>query len=104
MIFMKAEITVNSGCLQPMIALLKTKVVPIMESSGAWTLEGCFVQRTGRLGTIVDLWRLESYAAFDKGFAVFRGHADYPDIREKLDRYVETETLIFMEAAFGRLA
>lgn len=104
MLYLKAEITVNPGDLQPMLALLNDRIFPIMEGQGSWRMMGCFVQRTGRLNTIVDLWQMDDYADFSATYDVFRGHADYPEIRVLLDRYVETETLVFMEARGGRLA
>ncbi|WP_439534413.1 NIPSNAP family protein [Polymorphobacter sp.] len=100
--YMKAEITIQPGHLPAMLELLQTRIFPIMES-GTWRLVGCFVQRTGRLNTIVDLWEMDSLADFDTTYAIFRGHPDYPEIRVLLDTYVETETLVFMDARAGRI-
>ncbi|MES2290688.1 MAG: NIPSNAP family protein [Pseudomonadota bacterium] len=103
MLFMKSEITVKPGHLADLLALLKAKIFPIMES-GSWRLVGCFVQRTGRLNTIVDLWEMDGYAEFPTTYDIFRAHPDYPEIRVELDRYIETETLVFMDPHAGRLA
>jgi hypothetical protein len=101
--FLKAEITANPGMLQPLLELLDSRIFPIMEGAG-WRMIGCFVQRTGRLNTIVDLWEMDDYSAFTTTYAAFRAHPDYAEIRVLLDRYIETETLVFMEAQSGRLA
>lgn len=104
MIFLKAEITVQPGHLAAMLELLRERIFPIMEGKGSWRLAGCFVQRTGRLNTIVDLWEMDDLGDFTRTYQVFREQPDYPEIRVLLDRYVETETLVFMEAHAGRLA
>ncbi|GAA4810041.1 hypothetical protein GCM10023232_01330 [Sphingosinicella ginsenosidimutans] len=104
MIFLKAEIAINPGHLEAMLELLETRIFPIMETKGRWRLVGCFVQRTGRLNTIVDLWEMDDYADFAATYAAFREQPDYPEIRVLLDTYVETETLTFMEARGGLIA
>ena len=104
MLFLKAEITINAGHLPAMLDLLNQRIFPIMEGSGSWRMAGCFVQRTGRLNTIVDLWEMDDYSDFAATYAAFRAHPDYPEIRVLLDTFVETETLVFMEAQGGRLA
>lgn len=101
--YLKAEITINPGHVPAMLDLLRTRIFPIMEGLGSWRLIGCFVQRTGRLNTIVDLWEMDGLADFDATYAIFRAHPDYPEIRILLDTYVETETLVFMESRDGRV-
>ncbi|SFS10488.1 NIPSNAP family protein [Sphingomonas jatrophae] len=103
MLYMKSEITVVPGHLPALLDLLNDRVFPIMES-GSWRLIGCFVQRTGRLNTITDIWEMDGYAEFPLTYDKFRAHPDYPEIRVLLDTYIETETLVFMDARGGRLA
>ncbi|NLR73204.1 hypothetical protein HGI47_20240 [Novosphingobium sp. ERN07] len=104
MLYLKAEITVTPGHLQAMLDLLNTRIFPIMENSGTWRMVGCFVQRSGRLNTIIDLWEMDDYPDFATTYDRFREHPDYAEIRVLLDRYVETETLVFMDARGGRIA
>lgn len=103
MIFLKAEITVRPGHVPAMLELLTKRIFPIMQANGGWKMCGCFVQRTGRLNTIVDIWQLDDYGHFDAVYAVFRDAPDYPEIRKLLDTYVETETLVFMEHQYGSI-
>ena len=103
MIHMKAELTIVPGHLPAMLDLLNNSIFPIMEGKGSWRMLGCFVQRTGRLNTIIDLWEMDSMAEFDRTYEVFRNDPDYARIRVLLDTYVETETLVFMEARGGRI-
>ena len=103
MVYMKAEITITNGNLQNMVELLKTRVFPIMEAAG-WRMIGCFVQASGRLGTIVDLWEMDDMNAFAGVYDHYRSHPDYPEIRRLLDLYIDTETIVFMDAKAGRLA
>lgn len=103
MVYMKAEISVTNGNLNNMVELLKTRVFPIMEGFG-WRMIGCFVQTSGRLGTIVDLWEMNDLNVFSGVYDRYRSHPDYPEIRRLLDIYIDTETIVFMEAKAGRLA
>lgn len=104
MIYLKAEITIHPGHIAAMLDLLTKRIFPIMENKGSWQMMGCFVQRTGRLNTIVDIWAMDSYADFTGTYEVFRNDPDYPEIRTLLDTYVETETLVFMDRHYGRIA
>ena len=42
--------------------------VPVLEREG-WRLAGAFVQRTGRLGNVIDLWELEDYQHYHRARA-----------------------------------
>jgi len=101
MVYMKAEIGVRPGMVPAMLDLLTSRIFPILEGKGGWQMCGCFLQRTGRLNTIVDLWKLEDYGHFERAYAIFREDPDYPEIRLLLDQYVESETLVFMDHQYG---
>ncbi|WP_197277120.1 NIPSNAP family protein [Sphingomonas profundi] len=104
MIYLKAEIEIRPGHVPQMLELLTKRIFPIMGGPGGWHMLGCFVQRTGRLNTIVDLWGLEDMGHFDRAYAIFREHPDYPAIRVELDSHVEKETLVFMDHQYGPIA
>lgn len=104
MIFLKAEISIKPGNLNDMLALLQFCIFPILEGKGGWRMCGCFVQRTGQLNTIVDIWELEDYGHFERAYAVFREDPNYAAIRVELDRYVEMENIVFMEHQFGSIS
>ena len=101
MIFLKAELTVRAVDLPPLLELCQNRFFPILEQEAGWRLHGCFQQRTGRINTLVDIWELEDYGHFERGYATFQAHAHYPEIRNLLDHLVENETLVFMERLFG---
>lgn len=101
MICLKAEIAIRPGYMLAMVDLLTTRIFPILEAKGGWRMLGCFLQRTGRINTIVDLWELDGYSHFESGYAAFRDAPDYGDIRIALDSYVETETLLFLDRVYG---
>ena len=101
MVYMKAEIIVRPGLINAMLDLLSKRMFPILEAKGGWRMCGCFVQRTGRINTLVDVWELEDYGHFERGYAIFRNDPDYPAIRADLDRFVESETIVFMDYQFG---
>jgi len=103
-IFLKAEITVRANDLANLLGLFRDSFFPILERDGGWRLLGCFVQRTGRINTLIDIWELNDYAHFESGYAAFKAHTDYPRIRQALNDWVETETIVFMEHALGSIA
>lgn len=101
MIYFKAEITVRANDLPALLKLFEERFFPILEEEGGWRLVGCFVQRTGRINTLIDIWELDNYAHFESGYAVFRANPNYQEIRQALDDLVESETIVFMEHLLG---
>lgn len=99
MIYLKSEIEIRPGHIPDMLDLLKTRLFPILEGSGGWKMLGCFVQRTGQLNTIIDLWELEDYNHYERGMTAVREDAGYPEIRKAIDTHVEKERLVFMNRA-----
>jgi hypothetical protein len=102
-IYLKAEITVRANDLANLLDLFRKRFFPILERDGGWRLVGCFAQRTGRINTLVDIWELDNYAHFETGYTAFTAHPDYPEIRQALNDWVETETILFMEHLFGSI-
>lgn len=70
----------------------------ILEAEG-WSLTGAYVQRTGRLNTIIDLWELEDMGHFDRGLKGFLAHPRFGDIKKVLDETVNSETIVFADKA-----
>ncbi len=95
-VHLHAVIRTRPGKLMPMLALLKEELIPIMESGG-WKLIGCYTGKTGPINTIIDLWELDDMEHFQRAYAVFTGHENFPSIRERLDQYVIEETLTFCD-------
>lgn len=85
-----------AGMAQFMTAM--AEAVPILETEG-WRLAGAFVQRTGRLNTVIDLWELDDFGHFDRALKAFIGHARFPAIKTVLDATVSSETIVFADKA-----
>ena len=68
------------------------EIEPIVASAG-WRLVGAFVQRTGRLNTVIDLWELEDFGHMDRGMRALAANARFPEIKAVLDAVVLKETL-----------
>lgn len=73
-------------------------VLPIAVAAG-WKLTGAYVQRTGRLHTVIDVWELEDFNHYDRGLQAIARHARFPEIAAALAETVERETTVFMERA-----
>jgi len=74
------------------------QALPILEGAG-WRLAGAFVQRTGRLNTVIDLWELEDFNHYDRGIKALTGHAAFKDIAATLAETVRNETIVFADRA-----
>jgi hypothetical protein len=73
-------------------------VLPIAERAG-WKLVGAYMQRTGRLHTVIDVWELEDYNHYDRGLKAIAADERFPQIAAALAETVERETTVFMERA-----
>lgn len=74
------------------------QALPVLEAAG-WRLAGAFVQRTGRLNTVIDLWELEDFNHYDRGVRALTGHADFARIAATLAETVRSETIVFADRA-----
>jgi hypothetical protein len=74
------------------------EIVPIVEAAG-WRLDGAYVQRTGRLHTVIDLWELEDFNHLDRGIEAIRNHPRAAALQEALADTVISETLVFATKA-----
>lgn len=72
------------------------EAVPLLEGWG-WKLQGAYLQRTGRLNTVIDLWELEGMNHFDAGLKKFVAHPRFAAIKAVLDETVQSETIVFAD-------
>ncbi len=72
--------------------------VPFLEKQG-WRLAGAFVQRTGRLGNVIDLWELEDFQHYDRALQAFMGDPAFPAFQAMLAETVISETVVFADKA-----
>ncbi len=73
-------------------------VLPIARSAG-WKLVGAYMQRTGRLHSVIDIWELEDYNHYDRGLQAIAQSPNFPQIAAALAETVERETTVFMDRA-----
>jgi hypothetical protein len=70
------------------------EIVPLLEGWG-WRLTGAFIQRTGKLNTIIDLWEIDDHNHFDGVLRKFAAHPRFPVLKAILDDTVTSETIVF---------
>jgi len=73
------------------------ETVPMLEGWG-WKLVGAYLQRTGKLNTVIDLWELKDLNELDAVLKKFVAHPRFPAIKAVLDETVESETIVFANA------
>ena len=95
--YLHVTLEVNAAGMRRFVEVM-SEVVAIMEGNG-WKLAGAFIQRTGRLNTVIDLWELESFDHFDRALQAFRKHPRFPEIKAALDETVISETIVFADRA-----
>jgi hypothetical protein len=93
---MQSTLEVEANGLARFIALMG-EMVPILEGVG-WKLEGAFMQTSGRLNTVVDLWRLDDYNHYGRGLEVLMAHPEFPRFSQVLGEVVRNETVVFLQA------
>jgi hypothetical protein len=74
------------------------EATPLLEGWG-WKLHGAFIQRTGKLNTVIDVWELEDFVAFDAVLKKFVAHPRFAAIKAVLDETVNSETIVFADKA-----
>ncbi len=74
------------------------EVTPLLEGWG-WRLHGAFVQRTGRLNTVIDIWELRDFSQFDEVLKKFAAHPRFRAIKAILDETVISEAIVFADKA-----
>ena len=92
---MQSTLEVEANGFARFVALMG-EIVPILEREG-WKLEGAFMHTSGRLNTVVDLWRLEDYNHYGRGLAVLMAHPEFPRFSQILGEVVRNETVVFLQ-------
>lgn len=95
--FIHVTLEVNAAGLKRFIEAMG-EATPLLEGWG-WKLHGAFIQRTGRLNTVIDVWELQDFAQFDAVLKKFIAHPRFPAIKAVLDDTVNSETIVFADKA-----
>lgn len=78
------------------------EAVPILEAAG-WKFVGAWVDRVGRLNTVVDLWELADANLYYTALETFAKHPRYPALKAVMDRSIEEEIVHMMDKVpYGR--
>lgn len=96
--YFQATIELRADRVELFCQNMQQRLLPIVESVG-WKLIGAYMQSTGRLNTVIDIWELEDLNHYEHGLKTLTEHPDFPDIAAAIALAVERETLVFMNAA-----
>jgi hypothetical protein len=98
-VYLHAEIHVRPGHIADMLNLLEHTIKPMMEGQG-WKMLACYTGISGPRNTIIDIWELEDLEHFRRAYAELARLSPDNDLRSKLDCWVESETLTFLDRRF----
>src|SRR3954463_15694043 len=96
-VYLHVTLEVHAAGMRKFVQTME-EAVPILEHAG-WKLSGAFVQRTGRLNNIIDLWELDDFNHFDRGIATLVAHPQFASIGAALAETVQSETIVFADKA-----
>lgn len=97
-VYLHVTLEVHAAGLPRFLEAMEKTAVPILEGEG-WRLAGAFVQRTGRLGNVIDLWELDDFQHYDRALKAFGAHPAFPAFKTVLEATVISETIVFADAA-----
>lgn len=95
-VYLHVTLEVHAAGLSRFIEAMETTAVPFLEREG-WRLAGAFVQRTGRLNTVIDLWELEDFQHYDRALKKLAADDCFPAFRALLAETVISETVVFAD-------
>ncbi|MDQ0466885.1 hypothetical protein QO010_004682 [Caulobacter ginsengisoli] len=97
-VYLHVTLEVHAGGLGRFLEAMEKTAVPFLEGQG-WRLAGAFIQRTGRLGNVIDLWELDDFQHFDRGLQAFMAQPGFADFQAVLAETVISETIVFANKA-----
>lgn len=97
-VFLHVTLEIHAAGLPRFLEAMEKTAVPFLERQG-WRLAGAFVQRSGRLGNVIDLWELEDFQHYDRALKAFFGEPGFADFKKVLEETVISETVVFCDPA-----
>jgi hypothetical protein len=97
-VFLHVTLEVHASGLRRFLEGMDKTAVPFLERQG-WRLAGAFVQRTGRLGAVIDLWELDDFQHYDRALQAFMSDPDFQAFSAMLAETVISETVVFADRA-----
>ena len=97
-VYLHVTLEIHAAGLSRFLGAMEEIAVPFLEGEG-WRLAGAFVQRSGRLGNVIDLWELEDFQHYDRALQKLYGHPQFSELKTVLAETVISETVVFCDAA-----
>lgn len=97
-VYLHVTLEIHAAGLTRFLDAMRDTAVPFLEKQG-WRMAGAFVQRTGRLGNVIDLWELDDFQHYERALKAFSGEPDFAAFKTMLDETVISETVVFCDAA-----
>jgi hypothetical protein len=97
-IYLHVTLEIHAAHLGRFMEGMEQTAVPILERLG-WRLAGAFVQRSGRLGNVIDLWELDDFQHYDSALTAFAADPAFPAFKAMLETTVISETVVFASTA-----
>jgi len=97
-VYLHVTLEIHAAQLARFLEGMGRTATPFLEGQG-WRLVGAYVQRTGRLGNVIDLWELEDYQHYHRALAAFAAQPEFPAFKDALAATVISETVVFAERA-----
>jgi hypothetical protein len=97
-VYLHVTLEIHAAGLGRFLEAMETTATPFLERQG-WRLAGAFVQRTGRLGNVIDLWELDDFQHYDRALQAFMADDSFPAFRDLLAETVISETVVFADKA-----
>lgn len=95
-VYLHVTLEIHAAGLGRFLEGMEKTALPILEGEG-WRLAGAFVQRSGRLGNVIDIWELEDFQHYDRALKVFGAHEGFPAFKKMLEETVISETAVFCD-------
>ena len=97
-VYLHVTLEIHAAGLSRFLDGMGSVAVPFLEGQG-WKLSGAFVQRSGRLGNVIDLWELEDFQHYDRALKAFGADPSFPAFQAMLAETVISETVVFADRA-----
>ena len=97
-VYIHVTLEIHAAGLGRFLEAMEKTAVPFLEGQG-WKLAGAFVQRSGRLGNVIDLWELEDFQHYDRALQALMADPSFPAFKKVLEETVISETVVFADRA-----
>ena len=97
-VFLHVTLEIHAAGLSRFMTAMADTAVPFLKGQG-WRLRGAFVQRTGRLGNVIDLWELDDFQHYDVALKAFYAEPGFDDFKRVLEETVISESVVFADRA-----